>query len=145
MTTKTKKTKKAKRSNANQRAAFDAAIANAAPKPRAERPAKAPAAFRDPRMPAPGTILESSPMLGKIVKVEIVGELDADGKFLPGAHIKPRSYRPDGTPFSKMRYRSFSSLCNEARDLIGSNGWWWFGLGEFRDGKLINVRKKEEG
>lgn len=152
MATKKKTTKKAtkkakakgkgKKASASQRTAFDAALASAQPKPKKAKAEKAPAAFRDPRMPPPGTVLESSPIAGKVIKVEIVGELDSSGAFLPGAYIKPRCNRPDGERFSKTKYRSLSAIMAEARGL-NSNGWFWFGLGEFRDGELINTREED--
>lgn len=139
---KTSKKTKAKKANASQRAAFDSTLASAAPKPKKAKPEKAPAAFRDPRMPPPGTVLESSPIKGKVIKCEVVGELDSDGNFTAGAHIKPRSTKPDGERFSSMKYRSFSALMAEARGL-NSNGWFWFGLGELRGGELINAREED--
>lgn len=141
--TKAKKKAKAKRSTAAQRASFDSALASAAPRPKKERAPKAPAAFRDPRMPPPGTVLESSPILGKMIKVEVMGELDGDGNFKAGAHIKPRCVKPDGERFSTMKFRSLSAVMAEARGL-NSNGWFWFGLGEFRNGELVNSRMGED-
>ena len=139
---KTKKKTKAKKANATQRAAFDGALANATPKPKKAKAEKAPAAFRDPRMPPPGTVLESSPIQGKVIKAEVVGELDSDGNFKAGSHIKPRSNKPNGDRFSTMKYRSLSAIMAEAREL-NSNGWFWFGLGEQRDGELINARGED--
>lgn len=139
---KTKAKKKAKRSTSAQRASFDSALASAAARPKKAREEKAPAAFRDPRMPPPGTVLESSPILGKVIKVEVMGELDGDGNFKAGAHIKPRCVKPDGERFSTTKFRSLSAIMAEARGL-NSNGWFWFGLGEFRNGELVNSRMGE--
>ncbi len=122
------KTKTRKKTKAN-RTAFDTALANA--KPKRERKAGPPKAFHDARMPAAGTVLESRPVGGKVVRVEI-----CDG------FVKPRSHRPDGERFQFRSYSSLSAVMREARGLA-SNGWWWFGLGELRDGELINMR--EEG
>lgn len=144
MASKKKAKKKAtKRASAQQRSAFDSALASAPAKERKKKAPTAPAAFRDPRMPAPGTVLDSNPVQGKVIRAEVVGELDGESKFLPGAHIKPRSIKPDGERFTSTKYKSLSALMAEARGL-NSNGWFWFGLGESRDGEIINARAEEE-
>jgi hypothetical protein len=107
--------------------AFDKAVSEA--KPKAKKSGAGPKAFRDPRLPPIGTILESTPIQGKVVKIEV-----CDGYF------KPRSNRPDGQAFSKSRYRSPSQVLHE---IFGywSNGWSRFGLGTFKAGKLVGVRE----
>jgi len=109
----------------SQSSAFDAALASAQPR-RTRREAGPPRAFKDDRMPAIGTILESRPVKGKVVKVEV-----CDG------YVKPRSRKPNGKAFSATTYKSLSAVMREARGMP-SNGWFWFGLGEMRHGELIN-------
>lgn len=116
-----------------QKSAFDSAVASAQPKPRKKKEAGPPRAFKDDRMPPVGTILESMPVAGKVIKVEVCDNF-----------VKPRSNKPDGTRFSRQSYRSLSAVMAEARGMP-SNGWFWFGLGELRGGKVINARDGDGG
>lgn len=129
MAAKGKNKAKARKRNSSKTSAFDATIAGA--KPKRSREPGPPRAFKDPRMPKIGTVLDSRPVAGKTVRAEV-----CDG------FVKPRSHRPDGERFDSTRYSSLSALMREARGMP-SNGWFWFGLGEMRDGELINVREEE--
>lgn len=110
--------------------AFDRALAKAEEKKPPRPEPGLPRAFKDPRMPPAGTILESKPVKGKCIKVEV-----CDG------FVTPRSRRPDGKHFIRSEYRSLSAVMAEARGL-NSNGFFWFGLGELRNGEVINARKE---
>lgn len=131
-------TKSANKTPAKKAQSFDQVIASAKAKPKKERIKKGPRAFRDPRMPPVGTIMRTvHRVCGKILVVEV-----CDG------YLKPRCRRPDGKPFSRNGYPSPSALISEARGGLNSNGWMWFGLGEFRNGEHINtsgIKVVEEG